>query len=419
MACTLALKTVGFTNPQFMRSANLTRIVIEKVPKAVPPIYTIPPEPSSGFSRLRRFIGLPNSSLLILGLRRPAPIVPAQTNSNNAITICTSVGFRQEQVEDYIKSADILRPDVFVGPADIVYSPSSSQKRREKMTERTAIWMEKLISNLQSIAQEDSRLPQPAIFAPILPLLADEQRLYLSDLSSTHASHISGLAIYDPSIIPSLPQSLSTLPRLSLSPPSTPQELLQQLSLGIDLTPIPFINAGTDAGIALTFIFPAPQPASPLPGSSPPTALGIDLWPVAEHATSMTPLSAHCNCFACKAHSRAYLNHLLQAKEMLGWVLLQVHNHAIMDAFFAGVRASIAAGTFEADKSAFEAYYEGEFPIGEGRRPRLRGYELKSKAFQEKPNTKAYNRLESVAGMQNGEVVDVVEEELAKELKNI
>jgi queuine tRNA-ribosyltransferase subunit QTRTD1 len=130
-------------------------------------------------------------------------------------------------------------------------------------------------------------------------------------------------------------------------------------------------------------------------------------------------LSAHCNCFACKVHSRAYINHLLQAKEMLGWVLLQVHNHAIMDAFFAGVRASIAAGTFEADKSAFEAYYEGEFPIGEGRRPRLRGYELKSKAFQEKPNTKAYNRLESVAGMQNGEVVDVVEEELAKELKNI
>jgi queuine tRNA-ribosyltransferase len=94
---------------------------------------------------------------------------------------------------------------------------------------------------------------------------------------------------------------------------------------------------------------------------------------------------------------------LLQAKEMLGWVLLQVHNHAIMDAFFAGVRASIEAGTFEADRSAFEMYYDRDLPVGGGPKPRIRGYELKSKAYHEKPNEKAYNRLETVVGWQEAE----------------
>ena len=95
---------------------------------------------------------------------------------------------------------------------------------------------------------------------------------------------------------------------------------------------------------------------------------------------------------------------------MLGWVLLQIHNHAIMDAFFAGVRASIAAGTFDTDRGAFEEYYERDLPVGEGLRPRIRGYEIKSRAFQEKPNVKAYNRLESVVALQQGEAANEVVE---------
>jgi queuine tRNA-ribosyltransferase subunit QTRTD1 len=96
---------------------------------------------------------------------------------------------------------------------------------------------------------------------------------------------------------------------------------------------------------------------------------------------------------------------------MLSWTLLQVHNHAVMDAFFTGVRASIAAGTFDADAEAFHAAYEAELPNGEaevrGGGPRVRGYEVKSGMGQKRINERAYNRFEDVVVQDEGEgVVD-------------
>jgi queuine tRNA-ribosyltransferase accessory subunit len=395
---TWALKTVrenAFVNQGCLK-LTFSGKVIEKAPKHVPPVFTIPPEQDSGYSRLKRFTGLSSSSLLILGLRRPTPVHSPQANSNDSINIYTSVGFRQERVADYIESAEILRPDIFIGPADVVYSHTkSSLKRREKMAERTTTWTETLLAAAESWPASDESIPKPALFAPILAISADEQRLYLSDLASTHAPHIDGLALYDPALTASLPASLSAFPRLSLSTPSNPHVLLHHIALGVDISLLPFITSSSTSGVALTFTFPAPTAPSASTALLP---LGVSLWPSDLHASSMTPLSASCTCYACSTHSRAYVNHLLHAKEMLSWTLLQIHNHAVIDAFFAGVRASIAAGTFEADVKAFEGVYEAEVPKGqeEGKRggPRLRGYEVRSAGGEGRLNERAYGPLE-------------------------
>jgi queuine tRNA-ribosyltransferase len=77
-----------------------------------------------------------------------------------------------------------------------------------------------------------------------------------------------------------------------------------------------------------------------------------------------------CSCYACTDHHRAFLKHLLAAKEMLGWVLLQIHNYHVLDAFFADIRASINAGTFEADVEKFSRCYDADFPAKTGQGPR-------------------------------------------------
>jgi queuine tRNA-ribosyltransferase len=116
-----------------------------------------------------------------------------------------------------------------------------------------------------------------------------------------------------------------------------------------------------------------------------------------DHAISVTPLSEGCTCYACTKHHRAYLQHLLAAKEMLGWVLIQLHNHAIMAKFFEGIRASIDAGTFDADVAAFEAHYEPALPEKTGQGPRVRGYQFKSEehANKGKKNPKVYKKLDA------------------------
>jgi hypothetical protein len=50
---------------------------------------------------------------------------------------------------------------------------------------------------------------------------------------------------------------------------------------------------------------------------------------------------AGCACHACRHHTRAYLHHLLRAKEMLGEILLYRHNQHQLVALFDACRARL------------------------------------------------------------------------------
>jgi queuine tRNA-ribosyltransferase len=50
----------------------------------------------------------------------------------------------------------------------------------------------------------------------------------------------------------------------------------------------------------------------------------------ARHARDPRPLDPECACPTCRNHSRAYLRHLAQVKEMMAAVLLSIHNVAFM-----------------------------------------------------------------------------------------
>jgi queuine tRNA-ribosyltransferase len=58
------------------------------------------------------------------------------------------------------------------------------------------------------------------------------------------------------------------------------------------------------------------------------------------------PLQMGCPCPACR-HSRAYLRHLFMAGEMLGPILLSIHNLTYYQGLLAGARAAIVADRFE------------------------------------------------------------------------
>ena len=230
-----------------------------------------------------------------------------------------------------------------------------------------------------------------AVFAPILPLDFHDQSDYINSIDE-QADEIAGLAFYDSNLLPDIPAttSLSNLPRLSLDEPISPHHILRQVSLGMDVFTIPFINFATDAGIALTFVFPhPPKIEAPSKTSSDVLPLGLDMWTSA-HATSTIPIIPDCKCYTCISHHIAFIQHLLAAKEMLGWILIQIHNHHILSQFFTAVRESIKNGTFEADSEEFARAYEPELPAKSGQGPRVRGYHYKSEANQAKKNEKPW-----------------------------
>lgn len=301
-----------------------------------------------------------------MGPRRLPPIHTPASNSYTSLSILTSVGFRSLEILDYITAACRLRPDVVIGCSDVVYGEARSRlgsKRKERMCERTLAWMKALILG---VAKEQAESEAAMIvWAPILPIESNLQREYLEYLEEEETRRkLGGIALYDVGSVDTIPTILKPLPRLAMTEPEGPQRLLHELELGVDVVCIPFLTKATDAGVALNFKFPAPTSKDPK-GSG----LGTDMWSTL-HVTDLSPLDLDCQCYTCTHHHRAFVHHLLSTKEMLGWVLLQIHNHATADAFFDGVRQSIGKGIFREDVDRFETFYEADIPVGTGSGPR-------------------------------------------------
>jgi queuine tRNA-ribosyltransferase len=79
------------------------------------------------------------------------------------------------------------------------------------------------------------------------------------------------------------------------------------------------------------------------------------------HKEDTRPLDADCSCYTCTNYSRAYLNHLVMAKEILGMMLLTRHNLHYYQELMAGMRVAIEAGTF----AKFQTYFSAEYTSGD------------------------------------------------------
>lgn len=68
----------------------------------------------------------------------------------------------------------------------------------------------------------------------------------------------------------------------------------------------------------------------------------------AAFARDERPIDETCDCYTCRNFTRAYLRHLISAKEMLPATLLSIHNLRTLIRLVQEMRAAILAGRFEA-----------------------------------------------------------------------
>jgi queuine tRNA-ribosyltransferase len=59
------------------------------------------------------------------------------------------------------------------------------------------------------------------------------------------------------------------------------------------------------------------------------------------HKRDSTPIESDCQCYTCRHFSRGYLHHLFLANEMLGPILLSLHNVAFYCRLMEKVRQAI------------------------------------------------------------------------------
>ena len=75
----------------------------------------------------------------------------------------------------------------------------------------------------------------------------------------------------------------------------------------------------------------------------------------AKYKDDFGPLDERCSCPTCTNHSRAYIRHLVKMNEMLGAILLSIHNlHYLLD-LMRRARQAVENGSYAAFERAWMA----------------------------------------------------------------
>ncbi len=72
-----------------------------------------------------------------------------------------------------------------------------------------------------------------------------------------------------------------------------------------------------------------------------------------DFARDERPLDSDCDCPACREYSRASLRHLIKSREILGYMLLSLHNIHFLVGLVHAMRKAIVAGEFPAWRETF------------------------------------------------------------------
>lgn len=253
---------------------------------------------------------------------------------------------------EYVELITSLKPNMWTTLADEV-PVWVSDKRNKTSVDRTIRWLDECI--------ELNQAGGPVFGSIVGGSSVNERERCAQEVASRNVSGywIGGFGlgenIYErPALLNAVTDILQEeKPRL-ISGLGLPEEVLQGVAAGIDVFDSTYICHLTLGGFALTF---------PLDGVEM-NASGIELTNIGTDQTKinlratayrkdMSPIVANCNCYTCKNHTKAYINHLLNVREMLAQTLLEMHNTHHYLGFFRSIREAIKSGNFDQFRQKF------------------------------------------------------------------
>ena len=222
---------------------------------------------------------------------------------------------------------------------DICTPYPSSREQSEADLRRTHHWAER---SLKAHTRSDQAL-FGIVQGGTYGRLREESARFFADLDFPGYS-IGGLSVGEPKEM--MHQMLEvTVPLLPEDKPrhllgvGSPEDLFECTSLGIDI-----FDCALPTRIARNGSFLTSQGRLNIRNS--------------QYTDDPAPIEEGCDCYACQNFSRAYLRHLVMAKEILGVRLATIHNLHFMLKLMREIREAIVRGDFVTLKEEFLASYE-------------------------------------------------------------
>ena len=218
-----------------------------------------------------------------------------------------------------------------------------SKNYQERSLERTRLWAQRCLVEHQRLTKERSHRPYQALFGVL-------QGAQYEDLRRKAARDLGAMEFDGFGLGGALDKSnLGTIVRWMTEelPVNKPRHLL-----GIGE---PFdLFAGVENGID-TFDCVAPtREARTSAVYSPRGRFNVTN---SAYRIDEKPIDSECSCYTCANYSRAYLNHLFRAREILGATLATIHNLHFIVTLVDRMRSTIESGEFSAFKEDFLGRY--------------------------------------------------------------
>ncbi|XP_071947810.1 queuine tRNA-ribosyltransferase accessory subunit 2-like [Antedon mediterranea] len=329
------------------------------------------------------FIG-DTDTLHYLSLHDPGVQIASGYNDKSSVSIWVSAGRMKLQVEKYMSIQKSFKPDWYNALYDGDTPPGCSRKRVQKSINRTLTFLDKCLQ----IHEESDDLKNSKLFGVLVGGDLHEDRLYCTReiakrpvagfvLDGFQRSMMQEEARWKlmSQIVKELPEEK---PRL-VNGIGRPDDIINAVEAGIDIFDSSFPYEVTERGCAFAFVFKKREGLDleskddkddsddckqstfeSFMGSVPFDSKSTEACEKTEFEINLReqryfddfkPLIELCECYACQNHTRAYINHLLRTKELLGPLLLMLHNFHHYFEFFHELRESIRNGSLDTLKS--------------------------------------------------------------------
>ena len=224
-------------------------------------------------------------------------------------------------------------------PAEYAYSKASC--------ERTTRWLKRCQAKMKELNMMDDTInPEQLLFGI-------NQGCTYKDLRINHMKEIAeldldgyaigGLAVGEPAeVMYDIIENVT---------PEMPVNKIRYL-MGVG-TPVNILNA-VERGVDL---FDCVMPSRNARHGHLFTSKGIININNQKYETDMTPIDDECGCPVCQRYSKAYIRHLLKAKEMLSQRLLVMHNLWFYNNLMTDIRNTLDEGRFAQFKKEKEEIY--------------------------------------------------------------
>eukprot|EP01029_Cantina_marsupialis_P016730 TRINITY_DN374061_c0_g1_i1.p1 TRINITY_DN374061_c0_g1~~TRINITY_DN374061_c0_g1_i1.p1 ORF type:complete len:395 (-),score=107.58 TRINITY_DN374061_c0_g1_i1:150-1334(-) len=280
---------------------------------------------------------------------KQAGIYSTPNNDNSSFGLFSKNGRQKIKVDEFPNLIAESDPYFFALPSDEVPPSSTSLKRVQLGLKRTEEWTARVFSKCKESA---GFVPIEGGSSMLLRKEAAEKAanidcigyqikgIYLDETEEERMAVLN-------EVIPRLPADKIKF----VSGCMSAMDILKLAAAGVDLfdNGMPLLLTNND----LAAVFPI-TPCEIPEGVTRPTQVQLR---DARFNEDSSPILEGCECYACKNHTRAYINHLLIAHEMLGKTLMQTHNLHHFLLFIKKIKATLKDGTFEEYYKSFENWW--------------------------------------------------------------